>query len=328
MSYTNDARAVWKMLNGVFIIYKPARVPLMVTRETISRNLCRDLNALKVRPPDPYVLIEGETNKKLRVSVRPSFADNVLVVGPRYQPQDFKINWANHLYQDTTGVVVCGVNDGCKLIHKIKRAAPTRFYRVKGILGKATDTHFITGKIIEKSTYQFLRRTHIDRVCAAMQSSHQKKMFEVCGIDIQSQAAYELAVKGLIRPLDNRIPMLYSIKCVDFQSPEFTIEIVCINENEMYLKSIIHELGMEMKSTATCSQIHCFQYGIFNVEQALLTKSWNLRSILESIESCDELLRKNSFLLEQEHPNLIAPHDEDLDLIEEENPALLEQSQK
>ena len=140
---------------------------------------------MKVRPPDPYVLIKGETNEQLTVSVRRSFADNVLVVGPRYQPQDFKMNWANHLYQDTTGVVVCGINDGTKLIHKIKRAAPTRFYRVKGILGKATDNYFITGKIVEKSTYKFLRRSHIDRVCAAMQSSHQKKMFEYVSIMIQ-----------------------------------------------------------------------------------------------------------------------------------------------
>ena len=93
----------------------------------------------------------------------------------------------------------------------------------------------------------------------------------------------------------------------------------------MYLKSIIHELGMEMKSTATCSHIHCFQYGIFNVEHTLLSKSWNLRSILENIESCDKLLRNNTFLLEQEHPNLIAPQNADLDLIEEqEHPVLLQ----
>ena len=133
---------------------------------------------MNVRPPDPYVVIEGETNKSLSVSVRPSFADNVLVVGPRYQPKDFRINWANHLPTDASGVVVCGLNRGTHLSEKIKSAAATRFYRLKGILGKATDNYFITGKVVEKSTYKFLRRSHIDKVCAAMQSSHQRKMFE------------------------------------------------------------------------------------------------------------------------------------------------------
>lgn len=38
--YTNDARVVWKMLNGLFVIYKPANIPLLVSRQTISQNLC------------------------------------------------------------------------------------------------------------------------------------------------------------------------------------------------------------------------------------------------------------------------------------------------
>ena len=39
--YTTDARVAWKLLNGIFVIYKPAKVPLLVSRETICRNLCR-----------------------------------------------------------------------------------------------------------------------------------------------------------------------------------------------------------------------------------------------------------------------------------------------
>lgn len=48
-------------------------------------------------------------------------------------------------------------------------------------------------------------------------------MFRLCGLDMQSQAAYELAIQGLMRPADNQIPMIYTIKCVDFTSPEFTL---------------------------------------------------------------------------------------------------------
>lgn len=133
---------------------------------------------MKVRPPDPYVLIEGETNKQLTVSVRSSYADNILVVGPRYQESDIRINYANHLQQNSSGIIVCGLNNGTKLAYKLKQTNSTRSYRIKGILGQATDNCFITGRIVEKSNYKFLRRSHIDRICAAMQSSHQKKMFE------------------------------------------------------------------------------------------------------------------------------------------------------
>ena len=40
---------------------------------------------------------------------------------------------------------------------------------------------------------------------------------------MQSQTAYELATQGLIKPADSKIPIIYSIKSVDFKPPEFTI---------------------------------------------------------------------------------------------------------
>ena len=44
------------------------------------------------------------------------------------------------------------------------------------------------------------------------------------GVDPHSQAAYELAAQGLVRPEDGHSrPMLYSIKCIDFQLPDFTL---------------------------------------------------------------------------------------------------------
>lgn len=48
-------------------------------------------------------------------------------------------------------------------------------------------------------------------------------LFSQSGVDIQSQTAYELAVQGLIKPANSKIPILYGIKCIHFQPPDFTI---------------------------------------------------------------------------------------------------------
>lgn len=50
----------------------------------------------------------------------------------------------------------------------------------------------------------------------------------LCGVDIQSQTAYELAAKGPIRPANPKIPVIYGIKCVEFNLPDFTIGSVKI----------------------------------------------------------------------------------------------------
>nr|XP_012219482.1 PREDICTED: probable tRNA pseudouridine synthase 2 [Linepithema humile] len=301
----SDARIAWKALNGIFAICKPSIVTNINTRDTIIYNLCKDLNNMYVRPPIRHVEIEGDTTKKMRIIKFPSYADHPLVVGPRYQPKDFKLVCANYLHKDMSGLMICGVNSGTGLIHKLKDSKLPISYRVKGILGQATDTYFKTGKIVERATYKFIRRNAIDKICASMQAVHQRKMFELCGLDMQSQAAYELAVQGLIRPADKNIPMIYTIKCTDFTSPEFTLEIVCINESDMYLKAIVHDLGMQLHSVATCTEMQCFRYGLFDLNIALLKKHWSLQNILDNIQICDSILQQNSYLLKQNRPILV-----------------------
>jgi len=48
------------------------------------------------------------------------------------------------------------------------------------------------------------------------------------GVDIQSQKAYELACRGLLRPAADSQPafsgpVLYDIRCVQFKPPDFTL---------------------------------------------------------------------------------------------------------
>lgn len=40
---------------------------------------------------------------------------------------------------------------------------------------------------------------------------------------MESQSLYELAAKGLIRPANGNLPVLYGIKCVHFEPPNFTL---------------------------------------------------------------------------------------------------------
>jgi hypothetical protein len=59
---------------------------------------------MECRPPVNHVFIEGNTTSALRVSVAPSYADHPLVVGPRYQPKDFRCTWAAPIGKNVSGV--------------------------------------------------------------------------------------------------------------------------------------------------------------------------------------------------------------------------------
>lgn len=42
-------------------------------------------------------------------------------------------------------------------------------------------------------------------------------------VDINSQEAYELAVKGLLGPDGKSVPILTGLRCIRFQPPHFTL---------------------------------------------------------------------------------------------------------
>lgn len=92
-----------------------------------------------------------------------------------------------------------------------------------GKFGRATESHLSDSPVTMRATFDHVYLPKLNSLLASLQASHQKKMFEVCGVDIQSQAAFDLAAQGPIRPADSSIPIIYSMKCIDYRKYQFTI---------------------------------------------------------------------------------------------------------
>lgn len=83
----------------------------------------------------------------------------------------------------------------------------------------------------------------------------------------------------------------------------------------MYLKAIIHDLGLKLRSNAICTQVFCIQDGLFNIRHALLSKHWTLQNIVTNIQMCQNVINQNEHILHQKNPALIEPNN-DIDTIE------------
>ncbi|KAF6127970.1 TruB pseudouridine synthase family member 2 [Phyllostomus discolor] len=104
-------------------------------------------------------------------------------------------------------------------------------------------------------------------------------------LDLQTQEAYEMAVKGLIRPM-NKSPMLIAgIRCLHFAPPEFLLEVQCLHETQKHLRRLVHEIGLELKTTAVCTQVRRTRDGFFTLDDALLRTRWDLHSIQDAIRA-------------------------------------------
>ena len=141
-------------------------------------NYPSDLNGLERYPRFKNVQIVGATNGEMEVVVKDSYADHPLVTGPQYIYDDIKLEGANFMTTESSGVLIFGVNHGTKFLQDLRGARLTKFYKLKGVLGQARVGNFSTGKIVEKSTWRRIKREQIDRVCSMLQGTHQRKMFE------------------------------------------------------------------------------------------------------------------------------------------------------
>lgn len=168
-----------------------------------------------------------------------------------------------------------------------------RVYRVTGFLGKSTENNFGDSRVTARYSFDHVYEEKISRLLSSMQSSHQKKMFDMAGVALDSQAAFELAAQGPIRPAETTIPVIYSIKLVELRKPFFTLEIHCIHESEEYLGLLVHEIALDMKSVAHCTGIRCIRYGHFKLDDAVLRHQWNLQSMLNSMSLCGGIVKAN-----------------------------------
>lgn len=189
--------------------------------------------------------------------------------------------------------------DGISKAYKIRNNMSVRVFHVTGKLGSSTETNFSDSRVVERANFDHVYLERLTALISSIQGSHQRKAFEICGVDMQSQAAYELAVKGPIRPAKNDIPIIYSVKCLEFRKPYFTLEIFSINETEDYLARLIHEIGLSLRTHAHCVKLRCVKHGIFTVDDALIRERWNLQEIVSSMALCNHKLKSQPDMLKQ-----------------------------
>lgn len=275
----------------------------------------------------PRVLIQNNNGKYAIETVKNS-AELDLTIGPRYTQSDVRLNAAKPLGLNTSGVLgkqkpknlaqnrpkclyfvfsfilrrlsVLGINDGTRIVQRLGDGPSIQTFHVTGKFGKAYENNFKGSLLSSRASYKHIFPGKLFALCASMQSLYQRRMFDLMGVDIQSQAAYELACKGPIRPMVKNSPLIYGIRCIEYKLPRFTLEIHAMNASEQYLCDLICEIGKKLRSVAHCRQLRCTRYGYFTFEDSLLRANWRPQDILENMMVCRKIIRQNPSMLADE----------------------------
>ncbi|XP_078282350.1 uncharacterized protein LOC144608452 [Rhinoraja longicauda] len=276
-------------LRGIFAVYKPPGVHWRSVRGNVRGGLLHELNASECPLPHDQIrfLPEDQPGCKwlrnnLTVTKLPALANHPRVRGPRFV--GLRIGAGHRLDWRSSGVFVLAVGSGNKQLSYLQDCHLTKEYTVHGSFGLATEDFSDTGRLIEKTTYDHITRDRLERIIAVIQGSHQKALITYSGIDLKSQAAYELACRGMLRPMHKSPPIITGIRCSEFSLPNFTLEVQCVHETQQYLRKIIHEIGLELKSSAVCTRVRRTRDGVFTLDDALIRTDWKLQQISSAVQ--------------------------------------------
>ncbi|XP_078082839.1 pseudouridylate synthase TRUB2, mitochondrial [Mustelus asterias] len=286
-------RLAWSLsrtLRGLFAVYKPPGIHWKRLRDTVENKLLKELNSSEqlvlqqqIRFLPSFTKGENGIETSLTVAQLPVLADHPRVKGPRFL--SLKVGIGHRLDLKSSGVLVLGLGNGNQQLTHLYNQHLTKEYTVRGSFGTATEDFSDTGRLIEKTTYDHITLDRLERIIAVIQGVHQRALLTYSGIDLKSQEAYELASRGLLRPMHKSPPIITAIRCIHFSPPNFTLEIQCLHETQQYLRKIVHEIGLELKSSAVCTHVRRTRDGIFSVEDALIRTRWDLHNIQAAIQA-------------------------------------------
>ncbi|KAM6928437.1 LOW QUALITY PROTEIN: pseudouridylate synthase TRUB2, mitochondrial [Xenentodon cancila] len=281
---------VFRRLEGLFCVYKPSGMHWKLVRDTIETNLLKGVNAAPPQPVPQQVRFlvdpnsETKASKSLTLSATlvPMLSKHPLVTGPEFQR--IRVGVGHRLDVSSSGVLVLSVGNGNKVLNDLYRTRITRDYTLECEFGTATHDFSDTGRVVERSTYGHITHDKLERVLAMLEGANQKALRMHSNVDMSSQEAYEMAVQGLLGPDGKSSPILTGLRCVHFQPPNFTLEVQCLNETQKYLRKVVHEIGLELRSTAVCKAVRRARDGLFTLHDALIRHQWTAADVTVAIQ--------------------------------------------
>ncbi|XP_026162167.1 pseudouridylate synthase TRUB2, mitochondrial [Mastacembelus armatus] len=281
---------MFRRLEGLFCVYKPSGVHWKLVRDSIEANLLKGLNVTLSQPlpqevrflPHPESGTAAPKELTLSAASIPVLSKHPLVTGPEFQ--HIRVGVGHRLDAFSSGVLVLAVGNGNKALNNLYKTRITRDYTLQGEFGTATNDFSHMGRVVERSTYGHITQDKLDRVLAVLQGANQKALLMYSNVDMHSQEAYEMAVQGLLGPEGKSLPILIGLRCTHFELPNFTLEVQCINETQKYLCKVVHEIGLELRSTAVCTGVRRTRDGPFTLQDALIHHHWTATDVMQAIQ--------------------------------------------
>lgn len=212
-----------------------------------------------------------------------------------------KVGHAGTLDPMATGVLVVCLGMATRLSEYVMPS--TKGYRARVYLGNTTDTYDADGDTLTERDATHITRDAVAESLVQFTGQIDQLPPMYSAIKKDGKKLYELAREGKTIERDPRSITIYDLTLIDWQPPEFTLDVVC--SAGTYIRSLAYDIGETLGVGAHLSGLIRTASGAFHVDSAV---------------SLDALLGDSEWMrhivpVEDALPNLPAVHLDESDVV-------------
>ncbi len=193
-----------------------------------------------------------------------------------------------------TGVLVLGVNDGCKIIELLTSNIKT--YKAEVIVGVETDTLDVTGEVIKTYNVDRLDNKLVKEVLNSFIGKYMQEVPKYSAIHVNGKRLHEYARNNIDVVLPKREVEILALDYLNDLKKEngyYTFSFIVTVSKGTYIRSLIRDIGIKLGYSCTMKNLDRIKQGIFSLDQAISLDDVcydNLISIADALVNYDSIL--------------------------------------
>ncbi len=162
-----------------------------------------------------------------------------------------------------TGVLVLGINEGCKIIELL--TSDRKVYEAEVLMGIETDTLDITGNILNEEKIN-VEKDKVINIINSFKGVYEQEVPKYSAVKIKGKKLYEYARNNEDIELPKREVDVKNIEVLNIDND--LVAIKCLVSKGTYIRSLIRDIGTKLGTYATMTKLERTKQGKFNIEDA------------------------------------------------------------
>lgn len=169
-----------------------------------------------------------------------------------------------------TGVLVLGVNDGCKIIELL--TSDTKVYQAEVVVGLETDSLDVTGNILKSYNIENLETEKLKEVITSFKGKYMQEVPKYSAVHVNGKRLHEYARNNEEVILPKREVEILDIEFLDDLKKDddyYTFSFKVHVSKGTYIRSLIRDIGIKLGYPCTMKNLLREKQGVFSLNQTI-----------------------------------------------------------